>query len=37
LTRSGRQELVSETNKWRRLAAAIGRVIGTEPGHETEA
>ncbi len=36
LTRSGRQQLVSETNKWRRLAAAIGRVIGPEPGHETE-
>jgi transcriptional regulator len=28
LTRLGRKQLVSETNQWRRLAAAIGRVLG---------
>jgi transcriptional regulator len=28
LTRPGRKQLVSETNQWRRLAAAIGRVLG---------
>jgi PadR family transcriptional regulator, regulatory protein PadR len=27
LTKGGRQQLVKETTKWRRLAAAIGRVI----------
>lgn len=32
LTRAGRRQLVSETTKWRRLAAAIGRVLG--PGAE---
>ena len=30
LTRGGRQQLVKETTKWRRLAAAIGRVLGPE-------
>ena len=30
LTRGGRQQLVNETTKWRRLAAAIGRVLGPE-------
>ena len=30
LTRSGRKQLVAETTKWRRLAAAIGRVLGPE-------
>ena len=30
LTASGRKQLVTETNKWRRLAAAIGRVLGPE-------
>jgi PadR family transcriptional regulator PadR len=30
LTRTGRKQLVAETNKWRRLAAAIGRVLGPE-------
>jgi len=30
LTRAGRQQLLNETNKWRRLAAAIGRVLGPE-------
>jgi len=28
LTPAGRKELVKETNKWRRLAAAIGRILG---------
>ncbi len=32
LTRAGRKQLVSETAKWRRLAAAIGRVVGPEGG-----
>ena len=30
LTRLGRKQLVKETTKWRRLAAAIGRVLGPE-------
>jgi transcriptional regulator len=30
LTRAGRKQLVKETTKWRRLAAAIGRVLGAE-------
>ncbi len=32
LTAAGRKQLVSETTRWRRLAAAIGRVIGPEGG-----
>jgi PadR family transcriptional regulator, regulatory protein PadR len=28
LTSAGRKQLVKETNKWRRLAAAIGRILG---------
>jgi transcriptional regulator len=28
LTRAGRKQLVKETTKWHRLAAAIGRVLG---------
>jgi PadR family transcriptional regulator, regulatory protein PadR len=28
LTSGGRKELVKETTKWKRLAAAIGRVLG---------
>jgi len=28
----GRKQLVKETTKWRRLAAAIGRVLGPEAG-----
>lgn len=28
LTPAGRRQLVKETNKWRRLAAAIGRILG---------
>ena len=30
LTRSGRQQLTHETSQWRRLAAAIGRVLEPE-------
>ena len=30
LTRSGRKQLTHETNQWRKLAAAIGRVLGPE-------
>jgi PadR family transcriptional regulator, regulatory protein PadR len=30
LTKAGRKQLVHETGQWRRLAAAIGRVL--EPG-----
>lgn len=30
LTKSGRKQLVAETQQWRRLAAAIGRILGTE-------
>lgn len=30
LTKAGRKQLVSETDKWRRLAAAIGRILGPE-------
>jgi PadR family transcriptional regulator, regulatory protein PadR len=30
LTAIGRQQLVKETTKWKRLAAAIGRILGPE-------
>jgi PadR family transcriptional regulator PadR len=30
LTRSGRRQLANETSRWRRLAAAIGHVLGQE-------
>jgi PadR family transcriptional regulator, regulatory protein PadR len=30
LTTTGRKQLVAETRQWRRLAAAIGRIIGPE-------
>ncbi len=32
ITRRGRKQLVTETVKWRRLAAAIGRVLGPGVG-----
>jgi PadR family transcriptional regulator, regulatory protein PadR len=32
LTRAGRKQLVNERAKWRRLAAAIGRILGPEAG-----
>jgi transcriptional regulator len=32
LTPAGRKQLVKATTKWRRLAAAIGRVLGAEAG-----
>lgn len=31
LTRAGRAQLVRESNRWRRLAAAMARVLGSEP------
>ena len=30
LTKAGRKQLVDETARWRRLAAAIGRILGPE-------
>jgi transcriptional regulator len=30
LTRVGRRQLARETDKWRRLVAAIGRILGAE-------
>lgn len=30
LTRAGRQHLARETSRWRKMAAAIGRVLGPE-------
>lgn len=30
LTAAGRRQLIQETSKWKRLAAAIGRVLGPE-------
>jgi PadR family transcriptional regulator PadR len=30
LTHAGRKQLVDETTQWRRLAAAIGRILGPE-------
>ena len=30
LTKNGRQRLVKETSRWRRLSGAIGRVLGPE-------
>ena len=32
LTRNGREQLAAESNRWHRLAAAMARVLGTEPG-----
>lgn len=30
LTKQGRKQLVTQTNQWRRLTAAIGRILGPE-------
>jgi len=30
LTKAGRKQLVAETRQWRRLSAAIGRILGPE-------
>jgi transcriptional regulator len=30
LTKAGRKQLVAQTQQWRRLAAAIGRILGPE-------
>src|SRR4051812_40042355 len=32
LTKNGRNQLVAETQQWRRLAAAIGRILGPQEG-----
>ena len=32
LTKTGRAQLVRESTRWRRLAAAMARVLGPEPG-----
>ena len=32
LTKAGRKQLVQETAQWRRLATAIGRILGSEGG-----
>jgi PadR family transcriptional regulator, regulatory protein PadR len=32
LTRKGRAQLVRQSTKWRRFAAAMSRVLGPEPG-----
>jgi len=32
LTPAGRKQLVKATTKWKRVAAAIGRVLGPEEG-----
>src|SRR5581483_1491006 len=32
LTKAGRKQLIEETTKWRRLATAIGRILGPETG-----
>ena len=31
LTRAGREQLVQQSSRWRRLAAAMARVLGPEP------
>jgi len=33
LTRAGRQQLVKQSTRWRRLAAAMARVLGPEPAN----
>ena len=30
LTKAGRKQLIAETRQWRRLASAIGRILGAE-------
>ena len=32
LTKAGREQLVQQSNRWRRLAAAMARVLGPEAG-----
>src|SRR6201981_2704832 len=34
LTKAGRKQLVEETTKWTRLAAAIARILGSEAAEE---
>ncbi len=31
LTKAGRKQLVEETSRWQRMAAAVGRVLGGQP------
>jgi PadR family transcriptional regulator PadR len=33
LTKAGRQHLTQQSSRWRRLAAAMARVLGPEPEH----
>lgn len=33
LTKAGRAQFARESSRWKRLAAAIGRVLGPEPEH----
>ena len=33
LTKAGREQLVEQSSRWRRLAAAMARVLGPEPGN----
>lgn len=37
LTASGRQQLIQKTNQWRRVAAAITRILAVEGSAESEA
>src|SRR5919109_1417735 len=34
LTKAGRRQLVQETSQWRRLAGAIGRILGPDVAEE---
>jgi transcriptional regulator len=34
LTKTGRKQLVQETSQWRKLTAAMGRILGPEPAGE---
>src|SRR5688500_15012089 len=36
LTKAGRAQLTRQSNRWRRLAAAMARVLGPEPGRSEE-
>ena len=37
LTAKGRDQLVKKANQWRRVAAAISRILGTDESTESEA
>jgi len=34
LTKAGRAQLSREISQWRKLASAIGRILGPEPAEE---